>query len=51
LDRLAAAKKLGNDSAVPSWLIWSIGITVAILVVSIIVVTYKQRSKRTRHTG
>jgi hypothetical protein len=53
-DRLEAAKKLGNDSndyAVPSWLIWTLGITVAVLVVSIIAVKYKQKSKRAGRAG
>jgi hypothetical protein len=47
-DRWSAVKKLSNDSAIPSWFIWSIGIVLTILAVSALVVTYKQRSRRAR---
>ena len=47
-DRWAAARELNTNSTVPSWLIWCVGITITVLVVSFIVVTYKQRSQRVR---
>jgi heme/copper-type cytochrome/quinol oxidase subunit 2 len=47
-DRWAAAKELNTDSTVPYWFIWSVGIAITVLVVSFIVVIYKQRSQRAR---
>jgi tellurite resistance protein TehA-like permease len=47
-DRWAAAKNLSTDSTTPSWLIWSVGIALIVLVVSVLLVTYKQRSQRAR---
>ena len=47
-DRWAAAKKLNTDSVVPGWFIWSVGITLIVLVVLVLAVTYKQRYQRAR---
>jgi len=50
-DRWAAAKELNSDSMVSGWFIWSVGITLTVLAVSFIVVTYKQRSQRARRAS
>ncbi len=50
LDRWAAAKELNTDSTVPSWFMWSVGIALTVLAVSVLVGTYKQRSQRARRT-
>jgi hypothetical protein len=47
-DRWSAAKKLSTDSTIPSWFIWSVGIALTVLAVTVIIVTCKQRSQRTR---
>ena len=48
-DRWAAAKELNTNSTVSSWFIWSVGIALTVLAVSVVVVTYKQRYQRARH--
>ena len=45
-DRWAAAKNLNSNTTIPGWFIWSVGIALTVLAVSILVVTYKQRSQR-----
>jgi hypothetical protein len=51
MERWAAAKDLGTDGTVPSWLIWSVGVALTVLAGSMLVVTYKQRSRRSRLAG
>jgi uncharacterized membrane protein len=46
LDRWAAAKEFNTDSTVPSWFMWSVGIALTVLAVSVLVGTYKQRYQR-----
>ncbi len=50
-DRWAAAKHFNSDSTIPGWFIWSVGIALTVLAVSIIAVTYKQRSQRARRAS
>lgn len=50
LDRWAAAKEFNTDSTVPSWFMWSVGIALTVLAVSVLVGTYKQRYQRARRT-
>jgi len=47
-DRWSAAKKLSTDSMIPSWFMWSVGIVLAVLAVTVIIVSCKQRSQKTR---
>ena len=49
-DRWAAAKNLNTDSVVPGWFIWSVGITLIVLVALVLAITYKQRYQRARHS-
>ncbi len=51
LDRWAAAKEIQTDSSLPSWFMWSVGITLFVLAVLALGVTYKQRSQRVRRTS
>ena len=50
-DRWSAAKKLSTDSTIPSWFIWSVGIALTVLAVTIIIVSYKQKSHKARRAG
>ena len=50
LDRWAAAKEIKTDSSLPSWFMWSVGIALTVLAVSVLVGTYKQRYQRARRT-
>jgi hypothetical protein len=47
-DRWSAARELKSGSTVPPWLIWSVGIALALLAVSFIAASYKQKSKKSR---
>lgn len=47
-DRWAAAKELNTDSTVPYWFIWSVGIAITVLVASVLVVSYKKKSRSAR---
>ena len=47
-DRWSAAKKLSTGPTIPSWFIWSVVIALTVLAVSVLVVTFKQRSQRAR---
>jgi hypothetical protein len=49
-ERWGAARGLNTDSTIPKWFAVNVGMALAVLIVSSVVVIYKQRSRKSKLT-